>query len=141
MWTEEYLIGEKQIDEQHKELLLLLGGTMEALGNPETSREYYRTTLEVAKSALVEHFNTEEKYFRVIGFTEVGYHTKLHKNFFEKATDFEIELIKTDYDPKVVLRLVEMLIEWFTGHILGEDKKMEDPAYWGSQEETPRFQL
>ncbi|MDL2254499.1 hemerythrin domain-containing protein [Ruminococcaceae bacterium OttesenSCG-928-I18] len=141
VWSEELLIGVEEIDRQHRELLLTLSGFMEALGNPQTSREYYRTTMEQTKALVIEHFNTEEKHFGEIGFTEAEYHTELHKSFFEKATDFDIELIKTDYDPEVALRLVEMLIAWFTEHIRCEDRKMADPVFWSGREETPRFQL
>ncbi len=131
MWSAEYMIGNSQIDSQHKQLVLTLDGLLKALKEPPQAyqKQVFEQTVKFVKNYAVVHFNTEEMYQAEIGFTEAEAHRQMHKDFVEKVHEKELELIRSDYETAVVRQLAEFLTQWLIYHIMKEDKKMANPAY------------
>ncbi len=119
-WKDEYSVGIKAIDDDHKMLLKLINQL-------QTSSLYY-TGEDFDKTALNElleytkfHFSREEKMMEENGYPGFEAHRKQHVNMTDevvrKVNEYEADSEKTVED------LLDYLKKWLINHIGGTDKK------------------
>ncbi len=119
-WKDEYSIGIKKIDEEHKNLVQNLNELYEAL-KAGTGRE----TLEKVLSNLVAytktHFATEENLMMLYKYPEYEQHKAIH----EKMTGNVLKLVGQyrDNTLKSPVEITNFLKDWLTKHIMRTDKK------------------
>lgn len=125
MWKDSYRIGDDQIDQQHRQLILTLEKLLECLHSaPEELTDTCKHTVDYLKSFVVVHFGAEEMLQREIGFPDQERHKKLHEDFAARLREQEFELMRTDYGRPAMEKLAEMLTKWWIWHIVKEDTKM-----------------
>ncbi len=129
-WKEQYRLGVEPLDTQHKQLVKTTEALLRAAKTdcPEAKEECKRA-VEFCKNYTVVHFQAEEMYQQRIAFADAERHKALHQELIETLRELEFELIRTDYDLKVVQRMGRMMTRWWMFHIMQEDKKMVDEAY------------
>jgi len=119
-WKNEYTIGIRSIDNQHKKLFELVNRLFELDENPNIKEEI-RDILYAFRDYTIVHFSDEEEYMRSIGYPELEAHIETHKHIVESLHKIiqvpaPLNIIKVKM--KVVAKRV--LID----HIVNEDHKI-----------------
>ncbi len=119
-WNDNFLIGIRECDIQHKKLVNMFNALHEAI-----RLNIEKKAIEEALYSLVkyfdEHFKLEEELMEKGGYPEVEEHKEEHKNFKEKLNN-----MLQSYQEKGNITLREMLKffkNWWINHILIMDKK------------------
>lgn len=119
-WNETYSVGNAEMDEQHKKLIDIINKLFKSFkeGNAqEISSEILYEMIEYSNF----HLNSEEKLLYKYNYTEKDKHEKLHEEFRKKTNELKFDLKNSSEGSHY--KLIEYLKEWWTNHILVEDKK------------------
>lgn len=119
-WENDYTIGIKSIDNQHKKLFDLVNKLFELDENPNIKEEI-RNILYAFRDYTIVHFSDEEEYMKSIGYPELEAHKETHRHIVESLhhiiqTPAALNIIKSKM--RVVAKRV--LID----HIVNEDHKI-----------------
>ena len=114
-WEEKYSTGLEVIDEQHRQLFVLMNNF---IGNfSQASRGEIRATLEALAEYAAYHFRSEEQF--LAKHPELADHQREHAIFLKKIEGFH-----QAYDAQredLSLALVQFLLSWLKNHILTTD--------------------
>jgi len=117
-WNENLSVKVAELDQQHQKLIGIINDLTDAIkqgkGNTVTG-EIVRALIDYAKI----HFETEEKYFRQLGYPQAADHMKEHEEFVRKVTGFETNP-KENFS--LSIQVLQFLGDWLIKHILGTDK-------------------
>lgn len=129
-WNDDYSLGIKQIDNQHKWLFGLMNKFCSALEkNPSRKTSLGRKTQEVDVQEIInglkqyadDHFTLEEKYFEEFNYPKKLEHMAQHEVFRLKTHMLQEELDKGN--ESVALETMQFISNWFVSHILSSDKE------------------
>lgn len=125
-WNDKYLIGVKEIDEQHKELFSIANEAYDLLKNPFYVDKYNKiiSILEKLRNYAVFHFKTEEDYMISIKYNKFFSQKIEHDSFIEKVSKIDFKTIDQNQD-EYIISILEFVVNWIDGHILGADKLIE----------------
>ncbi len=118
-WDEKYSVGVLSIDNQHKEILSIMGRLLEAMKKGQASEIIAGIIHELEKYAA-SHFQKEEFFFHRFNYIGSSDHIIEHQNFKDK-----IRALKSDlHSGKITLsfELLNFLKDWIDHHILVIDK-------------------
>ena len=124
-WSENYSMGIRIIDDQHKGLLDFVNDLYNhATGHEKEERMYFSSVIQQAVDYIKLHFSTEEKYMIATKFPGYAEHKKHHD-------DFTLTVVKSVKDFEAGKRLVlttfsKFLKDWVLSHIAVVDKKYSD---------------
>lgn len=119
-WDEKYTIGIKELDAQHRQLVVLLGELYDAMQTSNTADSLGRTLSQLVAYTRT-HFATEERYMAQYGYPGLEAQKKEHANFVDKILKF-----KNDFDSgrtTLSVSLATFVKDWLFTHILGSDKQ------------------
>ncbi len=122
-WNDSFSVKIPSIDKQHQKLVSMINELMDAMKSGKGKLVLGDIIQELA-NYTVEHFNTEEKYFKEFNYPETEQHIKEHREFVNKVSDF-----KKKFDSGGITLSVEImnfLRDWLKNHILGSDQKYSD---------------
>jgi hemerythrin len=120
-WNEDYSVGNKTIDDQHKELVMLTnefyrGCKMEGA----LAKVYFLKTIQGAVNYIKTHFATEEEILKKVEYPVDDIHKKMHEDFIKKVVEQILVFEKEDNpDP---IGFIKFLMEWIMEHIADADK-------------------
>lgn len=120
-WKEEYSLGDKLIDSQHKSLFAILNDLAEA-GPDDKEDASFKCLGQMEEYARV-HFREEERLMRDNGYPGLVKHIEEHKEFLRQVEDYKISIFSS-YVP--YQDIVEYLNNWLVEHVLGSDQKYMD---------------
>ena len=121
-WNDSFLVGNIQIDEQHRELVRMtnefysgcqMGGMV--------AKVFFMKTIQGAVHYVKTHFATEEAIMRQAEYPELAAHKKQHEDFVAEVT-VQVRLFETEDNPDPA-GFVKYLMEWVLHHIAESDKK------------------
>jgi hemerythrin-like metal-binding protein len=119
LWKEQYSVGIKLFDDQHKQLFELINGLVGSLKKEKGDQGF-----EKAVNGLIdytnEHFHTEEMYMRRYNYPGVEEHVRAHDVLTARVAEFRKNLLDQKADPDGLMRF---LMDWLVNHIMGTDKK------------------
>ncbi|MCK8058230.1 MULTISPECIES: hemerythrin domain-containing protein [unclassified Fusibacter] len=122
-WAEDYKIGIKEIDKEHKEIIDSFGKLYELMKNGQ-GHEYYHELTTFLEGYVMMHFANEEAIQKKILFDQHDEHVLYHRLFRDRVDDI-ISSNKnrkiTDYD---LIKINLFVKDWILHHILVEDKKI-----------------
>ena len=118
-WTEDFSVGVKRLDEQHKQLIKML--------NRLISEPYSSTKSEMVSDLLSDmtnyaqtHFKAEEELMRQHNYPHLEEHVDQHRAFKKKTVDFcSATMINVGNVPEALLHY---LSNWLVEHILSSDR-------------------
>ena len=119
-WSDNYSMGIKIIDDQHKGLLDFVNELFNhSSGREDEERAYFKDVIQVVVSYIKSHFATEEKYMLTTKFPGYIQHKKVHD-------DFILTVVKSIKDFEAGKRLVlekfaYFLKDWVLSHVAGQD--------------------
>jgi hemerythrin len=120
LWKDEYGVGIKEIDEQHKQLVDLINVLMGVI-RTIPKEEVLKGLIDNIIQYKIAHFATEEKYFHLFEYEGTVEHEAAHRVF-----DKEIKALQEKHSGDTIalaFALVDFLENWFIGHLNGADKK------------------
>jgi hemerythrin-like metal-binding protein len=117
-WDDNYKIGVKAIDKQHKHFIGLINTVYECLESNNTKKlpDVIKDLTDYAQ----HHFTTEEEYFDKFHYADAEVHKTAHRELMAKVNAFAIR----HDDPKALgFDLLYFLEKWLLVHFRGMDKK------------------
>lgn len=120
-WKDEYGVGVRVVDQQHKRLVSLVDELYEAMkrGNGSKGAErVLRGLVDYTKT----HFRTEEEFMKSHSYPGLLAHKREHDDLARQAEELlsQVEQGKLT----VPLETSKFLKQWLAGHILETDKKL-----------------
>lgn len=122
-WSEDFSVGVKILDDQHKQLIELVNGLFESTHQAEHSRPPLDTLAEMRAYAKM-HFDTEEKLMLQHRYAGLDEHKRQHREF-EQKTNYFIKSSRLPINdlPDTVLVYLRY---WWLNHVLVEDMKYKE---------------
>ncbi|MBU0482296.1 MAG: bacteriohemerythrin [Proteobacteria bacterium] len=120
-WYDNYNIGIKLIDEQHRELVTMVSKLQKALST-DAERSQTGETIKFLVDYTRTHFADEESLMNQIGYPDLEQHRRIHKKLIGDITEILIRLKKGKSFN--AMELIDFLTEWLMHHITQEDKKI-----------------
>lgn len=127
-WSDDYLIGIEEIDNQHKRLFEITDEAFNLLKDDLRVDKYDEivSILEELKSYTLYHFKSEEEYMLRVGYKRYFSQKVDHDDFIEKINN--IDLNKVDEDQNAYLMsIVEFAVQWISDHIIQKDMLIAKP--------------
>jgi hemerythrin len=119
VWKEEYEIGIKDIDAQHREIFSLMVELNDAI-HLQKPKEVLDGILESILETSQKHFAFEERLLKKNKYENLPSHQTLHTAFGNRVE----RLIDTfEEGTNLSDHLADFLEEWLVHHIEGEDRK------------------
>ena len=122
-WSDDYLVGEENIDAQHKKLVTItnefyvgvrMGGVV--------AKVYFIRTVQEAIRYMKTHFSTEENIMRKVRYPFFEEHKKQHEEFAAEVAR-QVRIIEDEDNPDPA-GFVLFLMNWILEHIADSDKKI-----------------
>jgi len=122
-WSDDYLIGIEEIDNQHKKLFEIADRAVELLKNEYYIDKYDRIVeiIDELRDYYSYHFNYEEKYMLSIGYKRYFSQKVDHDDFIEKIRAIDLNEMDENQD-EYLMSIIDFMIEWITDHIIQKDK-------------------
>jgi len=118
IWDENFSVGVRMIDEQHKELFNMINVLIEKKDTTVDSEAISDILMKMTKYTQY-HFQTEEQYMIEYGYPDYSSHKEQHKAFRKKTVAFCMETIeKKTTIPEEILAYLK---DWLSNHILISD--------------------
>lgn len=124
-WKQDYVLGVKIIDEQHKKLFEIAGRAFQLLKNDFRTDKYDEIVaiLGELKDYTIFHFKTEEEYMMSIGYKKFLSHKVYHNDFIEAINNADLSKIDKNQD-EYIMELLGFVAKWIDDHILQKDKQI-----------------
>jgi len=119
-WSEQYLTGLSEVDEQHQRLFALVNRLHENVvnGEPQSSAG---VILDELIEYTVEHFATEEKRFQAEDYPQYDEHKKEHDLLTRQALELQEKFRANQI--MVTFDLLDFLSDWLKKHTTDSDLK------------------
>ncbi|MFA6354365.1 MAG: bacteriohemerythrin [Candidatus Paceibacterota bacterium] len=123
IWKDEYSVGIKLLDEQHKDFFSITNSIIDLLDREDVKKEDLVAMLHNLEAHGFEHLKTEEGYFDTFNYPHAPDHIKEHDFFRKRIDHYNSELEKPDVDTKKLAdEIVTYGVHWLSDHILLMDK-------------------
>ncbi len=125
IWKDEYEIGVKLVDEQHRELFKRLGNFIQ---NVRSDKERSEKKKEVEKTLnfmgeyVGTHFDAEESLQKKYNYPDFKNHHQIHEDFKAEIAEFKQEYQKNEYDEDFVMEFSGRLLTWLINHVASTDQ-------------------
>jgi hemerythrin-like metal-binding protein len=116
-WKNEYSLGIKTIDEQHEMLIRSFANIEKSIHSDMAWSTIHYGILELKELALI-HFSVEEALMELFGYPESNEHQRTHVIFLSRLD----EILTTSIRKSANKKMLTLLEEWLTMHILLSDK-------------------
>lgn len=124
VWEDSWSVGIKDIDDDHKKLVLLIQKLFGALISAQGA-EYVKTIFFELIDYTRYHFEREEEIFKKYNYGELEHHKQLHQDLIQQVLDISKELLSKGETEQVSDEFFEFLKRWLVNHILEEDLKFK----------------
>lgn len=120
VWTDEFTVGIEEMDAQHRQIIAMINEMIDNFEADARSEVVSAMLMKMTHYSL-GHLKAEEKLLEEINYPLLEEHKELHNEFKLKVADFTTA--STIGVNQVTPAILIYLAEWWTQHILGEDKK------------------
>ena len=120
-WSEDFVIGVPEIDNQHKALVEKLNNLIDTYNdNPDKIRDALDFLIDYA----LLHFETEERFMEQYNYPGLNEQIEEHRKFTKTVNQFVDDFLMMGPTPEIAKRIEKEVIEWIEHHILNVDKKI-----------------
>jgi len=120
VWNEKYRVNVKELDDQHRTLIGLVGQLDDAMREGK-GKQALGLILGQVINYTKTHFAAEERLMKACGYPEYHEHRLIHEKMTAKVTELQ-EQFKTG-KVMITMDVMNFLTDWLQKHILGTDKK------------------
>jgi hemerythrin-like metal-binding protein len=120
-WNDDYSVNVREIDSQHKKLVVLISKLTEMKEGVKSAESDFGPILDELVKYTVYHFSFEESLFAKYSYPETRTHIRTHTDLIEQVKKYI-----TEFNAKGNINgsdLIEFLKRWLLDHIMGDDKK------------------
>jgi hemerythrin len=117
-WKEEFSVGGALMDDDHRQLLEIIGRLHEAL-SCGAERGVPLTICDELIVHTLEHFEHEERWFDNLRYPRAAEHRRMHDKLKQRIVDYRAQLCA---EPPPALEQFELFTDWLAHHISGEDR-------------------
>jgi hemerythrin len=128
-WSNRYETGIGEVDEQHRSLFGALNQLADSFREGR-ARDQVKASLDFLVGYTQEHFQTEERYMRELGYPRLAEHMGQHASLMEQVRDLQMAF---EEGQSVVMDLAIFLADWLQHHI-----HESDLAYVRFMKESPQ---
>jgi len=122
-WQENYSVGIKQFNDDHKELVKIINELHNGLvSNLGISQMTY--VMDGLVNYTVGHFAREEKYMKKYDYSGYDEHKEEHEKLLNKVREY-YQMLK-DGRSSFTIELMAFLKDWLVDHILGSDMEYKE---------------
>jgi len=122
-WSEQLLVGDTLIDEEHKGLLKIYNKLVDAFEKKEQKDKIVEVLTELTNYSL-KHFKDEEEWMTRIDYPDFEEHQREHKDFIYRIAMFNLSFNREDED--MILQVSSFLRKWIVNHLVVTDKKIAE---------------
>ena len=129
MWKDGYLVGNELIDNQHKELFVIIRNLLLTLKDASDKAEYKKSLIDAIvflKGYVVQHFTDEENYMENKNFKGLELHKRFHEELTNDVLFYEKQLVDSDFSIPIVKKFLGFVNVWLIQHVAGEDQQFSD---------------
>jgi len=119
-WTEEYSVGIKEIDNQHKGLIIIINELF-TLMTKGKAKDNLSEIFDYLTDYTKKHFFTEETLLYKYAYPDLEKHKIEHSKFIEKLNNLKSDFSKGKIT--ISLEILNFLKDWLLNHIKLSDKK------------------
>lgn len=122
-WKNEYSVGVKEIDEQHRKLFEIGGRAYSLVENTFISDKYDKI-LDIINELIdytVYHFKCEENLMLESKYRGFFSHKLEHEGFINKVNNIDFKSVDENQD-KFIIDILELVLVWIEEHIMDKDK-------------------
>lgn len=123
-WNPKLTIDLPTIDEQHKKLIDLSNGLLQAMVNG-MGQDVLEDLFKELREYTDYHFKDEEKLMQEMGYPGLADQQAAHKSLIEDVDKFHEQLMRDELSPNDALGFIN---EWIVNHIQEMDSKVADYA-------------
>lgn len=122
-WSDDYLIGIEEIDNQHKKLFEITDSAFNLLMDDLRVDKYDEIVgiIEELKNYAAYHFKSEEEYMLSRGYKRYFSQKVDHDDFIEKINSFDLNKVDENQNA-YLMSIVEFAVQWISNHIIQKDK-------------------
>jgi hemerythrin len=113
IWNARYETGITILDNQHKTLFEAVNKLADSF-KAGTSKAVVKDSLDFLVKYTVEHFQTEEKYMRDLGYPQLTSHMAVHAQLVQTAKALQAKLAE---GKSVTIEVTNFLADWLKHHI------------------------
>ncbi|MBE0492097.1 MAG: hemerythrin family protein [Sulfurospirillum sp.] len=121
-WKENYAVGEKRIDYEHKQLFIIAQKAFSVVGSDQKMQKIKTIVHELMDYTKI-HFYHEEEFMQKASFPKLEEHKKLHLAIIKSMNQF-LKTINAKTLYEIEKDLAHFIEIWFIHHIIYEDKKV-----------------
>jgi len=120
IWKDEYRVGVKTLDDQHRTILGIINELYNAKRDKTKSTVVWQSLVELKNYALT-HLADEERMMEKCGYADFENHRKAHD--YMRAKTEELVRMHQGNAGDISFDLLDFLKEWWTQHIIVTDHK------------------
>ncbi len=120
IWSDDYSVNIKEMDEQHKKLVEIINKHSTAVKSKEESK-VLKNTLKGLLEYIGVHFKREEEIMMQHEFPEYNPHKEGHSYINQEVDDLCMRYMKGDENTAFLV--ASLMKDWLFNHICNEDKK------------------
>ena len=120
VWSDEFSVGVKILDDQHKKLILAISKLIDIIGTKPTKEKLDEIIVDILEYKKT-HFATEEKYFQECNYDGAEEHIAEHKKFNENLAGLQSKFKDLPID--FAFALADFLEDWLFDHLWNMDRK------------------
>lgn len=124
-WCEDYMLGIKEIDEQHKSIVDIINEVHIAIQQGTRNHKFITEILKRLDIFVRDHFSYEEKLFQAANYDEMEQQKKEHRIFSRQVKELHDEFAEEFFDLRSVLKF---MVGWFLEHTQGSDRRFVE--FW-----------
>jgi hemerythrin len=121
-WKDEYSVGIKEIDDQHRYFLGLLNDLFNAVSENK-SRQELQGLFQKLSDYAEKHFATEEKYFDEFNYEGATEHKLKHQEMRDEIKKIKNQEVGNEID--FYGNIVYFLLSWLEDHLEKMDQEYE----------------
>jgi hemerythrin-like metal-binding protein len=120
-WDDSLSLGITRIDDQHRKMVDLANGVLEAIRRKQ-GQAVIRPLVQELREYTVTHFQDEEAFMERIRYPEIAEHRQEHMVLTQRVKDYQRAIYhREDIEVKEML---DFLKEWLVGHIIESDMRI-----------------
>jgi hemerythrin len=130
-WSDEYLIGFDEIDEQHQSFFAAAHRLYDSILNCEGEKSV-EETVQFLRDYASRHFQTEEAFMQKHEYPRLEEHKRLHAEFFERFDQLVEDLKVFGPSQHLADQALKIAQDWLIDHIADEDAQYATHVRKGS---------
>jgi hemerythrin-like metal-binding protein len=122
-WDKSLEVGNKMIDEQHKQLFIAINNLLKVCDEGQSAGEL-KKSIDFLNDYTVKHFFEEEELQKQYAYPDYENHHKMHEDFKATVRELRTQMIMKGPSRALIQDVQKQIGGWLVIHIKGQDVKI-----------------